>query len=208
MKLIKVVALVGLMMMVPMTMAADPPVAKVLGEKGTVELGAYYGYPNLDNYGSIEPENDGFWGVRGGYWFSRTFSLEASYQTQSSASKTTGTEADLDSFRLNALFNFGSGNVFRPFLTFGVGSEGVDFESLKQQNVGWNVGGGLRWFLPKHFGVRIDGRYVYTPNGGVGIETTTTCSTRESRSCTVDERLVNGGSQGDTEGSVGVFFAF
>ena len=63
---------------------------------------------------------------------------------------------DIDSIRLNALRNFRAGMPIRPFVTVGLGQESIDAESLlNEDEVGFNAGGGCRWFLNDHFGFRL-----------------------------------------------------
>ena len=73
----------------------------------------------------------------------------------------------LSCYRLNMLYNFREGEGFRPFVTAGVGCEKVDIGRFgDRSDVGFNAGGGLRWFLTPHFDARLDGRFVRTHVGG------------------------------------------
>jgi outer membrane protein OmpA-like peptidoglycan-associated protein len=68
---------------------------------------------------------------------------------------------------MNLLHNFRPEQKFRPFLTFGAGLENTDVgPTLDEDDPGYNVGGGLRWFVTDSFGLRLDGRYVSTDVGG------------------------------------------
>ncbi len=162
------------------------------GEKGDWELGGFWGHAWLDDYGIFHPDNDNFFGFRFGHFFSNHVSLEASWQKL-----TTDTEPDvvgiadeelkIESLRLNALYNFGNpGNGVRPFLTAGLGHEKTEITNFGEScDIGWNAGGGLRFFLSPKFNLRLDGRYVRTKVGDA-----------------IDD------SQGNVEASVGLGFLF
>jgi OOP family OmpA-OmpF porin len=143
------------------------------GEKGDWEIGPYAGYGWLDSYDFLHPKDDTLYGVRGGYFFSPSFSLELSLQrlsTRTDIGTIVGVQnqdVDLDACRLNMLYNFAPGSHFRPFLTAGVGCEQFDAHDLGQTaGLGLNAGLGLRMLMGDHFGIRLDGRYVSADVGG------------------------------------------
>jgi OmpA-OmpF porin, OOP family len=143
------------------------------GEKGSWELGLYSGYAWLDDYGDFRPKDDILFGVRAGYYFSPAWSLEGSAQrigTETNFADSLGlqnTDVTLSCYRLNMLYNFEKGEAVRPFVTAGVGCEKINVESFSERSdVGYNAGGGFRWFLSRHFNMRVDGRIVWTPVGG------------------------------------------
>jgi len=143
------------------------------GDKGDWELGVYGGYGWLDDYGPFRPKNDKLFGARAGYFFSPAWSLEFSLQrleTVTDFGDSLGLEDQrmtLSCARLNMLYNFNEGANFRPFVTAGIGCEKTDVRRFgDSSDVGFNVGGGLRWFLTPHFDMRLDGRLVRTKVGG------------------------------------------
>jgi outer membrane protein OmpA-like peptidoglycan-associated protein/opacity protein-like surface antigen len=142
------------------------------GEKGDWELGLYGGHGWLDDYGAFHPKNDMLFGARAGYFFTPAWSLEGSWQrldteTDLQIGGLPDGDMTLSCYRLNMLYNFKQGESFRPFVTAGVGCEGIDIDRFgDRSDVGFNVGGGLRWFLSPHFDMRLDGRFVRTPVGG------------------------------------------
>jgi outer membrane protein OmpA-like peptidoglycan-associated protein len=147
------------------------------GQDGDWELGLFAGYGWPDDYVRqgellpLHPEDDLLYGARLGYFFTPGWSIEASYQMLSTSTCFGGVDPDVDmdmeSARLNMLYNFKPGESFRPFLTFGAGLETTDVSSLlNEDDFGYNVGGGLRWFLGETFGLRLDARYVYVDVGG------------------------------------------
>jgi len=143
------------------------------GEKGDWDLGLYGGYGWLDDYGEYRPKDDVLFGARAGYFFTPAWSLEGSWQrlsTETNFDESLGlqnTDMILSCYRLNMLYNFRQGEGLRPFVTAGIGCEKVDVSEFgERSDVGYNVGGGLRWFLSPHFALRFDGRAVWTPVGG------------------------------------------
>jgi len=158
--------------------AAITPAAAGHGEQGDWEFGPYGGFGWLDDYDVLHPDNGSLYGGRVGYFFSPRWSLEGSFQQLSSEfgpDTTLGIPEEdftLTSGRLNVLWNFLPGESFRPFLTAGLGHESIDIEDLgDSKDIGYNAGGGLRWYLTRSFGLRFDGRYVHTHVGG-GIKET------------------------------------
>lgn len=163
---ITIVALVALLLV-----AASPAFAGG-GSKGDWELGAYWGHAWLDDYGFFHPDDDNFFGARLGHFFSNHWNLEFSWQKL-----TTDTDPDpigiadeelkIQSSRLNLLYNFGNpGNGVRPFLTGGLGYEKTEITNFGEScDIGWNAGGGLRFFLSRKVNLRLDGRYVRTKVG-------------------------------------------
>jgi outer membrane protein OmpA-like peptidoglycan-associated protein/opacity protein-like surface antigen len=145
--------------------AAGPAIAG--GEKGQIEIGGYGGWFFPDDYGPFHPDQDNVWGGRLGYWFTHNWNLEGSVQkvmtdTEMNLPATPEVDVDLTSYRMNLLYNFGGGgSKVRPFLTAGAGSEKTDIDTYVDENkFGWNVGGGLRFFLSRNLNLRLDGRFT------------------------------------------------
>jgi len=143
------------------------------GGKGDWELGLFGGYGWLDEYGAFHPKDDTLFGARAGYFFTPAWSLELSWQrldTKTDFDESLGlpdARTTLSCYRLNMLYNFEQGESFRPFVTAGIGCEKIDVRSFgSRSDRGFNLGGGLRWFLSRHFEMRLDGRLVRTQVGG------------------------------------------
>jgi len=139
------------------------------GSKGDWEIGIYGGYAWLDDYGFLNPEDAFLAGARLGYFFTHNWSLEASAQrifskTEMHLLGTPDQDANIDSGRLNLLYNFGDGDdKLRPFLTAGAGIQSINTDGLGEDcGFEWNAGGGLRFFLSPSVDLRADGRYVGT----------------------------------------------
>ena len=162
--------------------AAAPAVA-ARGEEGDWELGVYLGQAFLDDYesstlGVLGPQDDALFGVRAGRFLTSRRSLEFSAQRLETELDLNAEEARLDSFRLNYLWNFRPGEYWRPFLTIGLGLEAFDTSGMDSDDLGFNAGGGVRWFLGDRFGLRADGRVISMEvgspvnNGQINFEAT------------------------------------
>ena len=142
------------------------------GEKGDWELGVYVGKAWLDDYGIFHPKDHALYGARLGYFLTDHWGLEASGQTLKTETQFTvlgvsNQDVKATALRLNLLYNFADGeNKIRPFLTAGLGSEKFKVENYGEScDIGWNAGGGLRFFFSPHVNLRLDGRYVSTKVG-------------------------------------------
>lgn len=162
--------LVSWSLLVLLATAATPALASGGGGvKGDFEAGIYTGRLYPDDYEGVDPENGTILGVRFGWFFSERFSLEGSLQDVGTDSEETGTDVNLTSLRTNLLWNLRPEKKFRWFLTVGVGREAIDVDgtSVEKKDVGWNWGGGARWYFgsSKHFGLRADARWIQVDVG-------------------------------------------
>ncbi len=158
-------------------LALTTPAFAAGGDSGSIEAGLYTGYGFLDDYGqgtsALNLEDDILFGVRLGWWFTQSWSVEGSWQrlnTQTdfaAAAMLANRGVDIDSLRLNILYNFNPGSSFRPYLTAGFGTESLDAGSVfDEDDSAFNAGGGLRWFVSPNWALRLDGRYVRADTGG------------------------------------------
>jgi OOP family OmpA-OmpF porin len=140
------------------------------GAKGDLEIGPYVGYGFPDDYAGLNPKDDLLYGLRVGYFFTTHWSYEGSWQMFSSETEPAlpvlSGDFEIESVRGNMLYNFRPGTSVRPFLTLGAGLEMNETDSYTQSDIGFNAGAGVRWFFTDKFGMRFDGRYVYTDLGG------------------------------------------
>ncbi|HEU4335524.1 MAG TPA: outer membrane beta-barrel protein, partial [Candidatus Eisenbacteria bacterium] len=166
-----------MMTLVAALLVAAGPTFAGGGEKGDWELGVYGGYGWLDDYGIFHPKNDLLYGGRVGYFFTPQWSVELSAQRLGTVTDfdllgVSDVDVRVDAYRLNALYNFGEGNRFRPFLTAGVGREKFSVQDFGEDcDLGFNAGAGFRQFLSPHWNLRADGRYIRTNVGGEIDET-------------------------------------
>ncbi len=153
-------------------LVATGPAVAGGGTTGDWELGVYGGYGWLDDYGRFHPKDGPLFGARVGYFFSPEWSFEVSAQRLSTETDFSilglqNVDVQLDALRLNGLYNFAAGGKVRPFLTAGVGREKTNIASFGEAcDVGWNAGGGIRWFLSPNWNLRTEARYVMTNVGG------------------------------------------
>ena len=141
------------------------------GVDGDWEVGAYFGRVYPDSYDNLDPENANVWGLRVGWFMTQRWSVEGSWQTVGSQADTSGSpDLDLNSLRANILYNFRPEKKFRWFLTAGLGQESAESDDLDldAKDLGWNYGGGARWYFgdDRNWGLRADARWVTVDVGG------------------------------------------
>jgi opacity protein-like surface antigen len=78
----------------------------------------------------------------------------------------------VDQFQGNFLYSFiGHENKIEPFLLCGLGATDMHGDGSSTTKFSWAVGGGVKFFVSRHVGFRIQARYVptylYSTNGGV-----------------------------------------
>ena len=162
-----------LMLLTVLALLATPAAAEK-GQKHDWELGAYGGLGLPDDYESssgvaAKPQDGWLYGARFGYFFTDHWSLEGSIQNFNTKTDfdpslaVSNVDVGIRSYRLNILYNFLPGRSFRWFLTGGLGREFTESSYLSSHDVGYNAGAGVRWYLGKYFGLRLDGRFVSIP---------------------------------------------
>lgn len=135
-------------------------------QTGAVELGAYGGYGFPDNYGGLNPKDRPLFGARIGAFLTPNVSFEPSFQIFWSKTAA-GTGFKIYSTRFNLLYNFLSQKRINPFVTGGIGWERSSVSGFgKSDDLGFNAGGGARFFFTDSFAARLDGRFVYNEVGG------------------------------------------
>ena len=184
------------------------------GNRGETNMDIYYGAADLDDYGSLDPNDDSMWGIRAGYSLSDDWGIELTGQWMDLDS-TLGA-ADLTSLRANVLYNFRAYKPVRPYVTVGLGLEQLEIMGDDELDFSLNAGGGVRWYVIDHFGVRADARVVSSESGAELV--TVGGKGKESVVWQMDKRRpaprsftqVNfiSDTQTNIEGSVGVFLVF
>jgi outer membrane protein OmpA-like peptidoglycan-associated protein len=131
-------------------------------EEGSLEFGPYIGWVKWDDYNTFKPDDDVLYGGRFGYFINSALSAEASYQQNITEAGPNAQDFQLNSIRINALWNFLPGYAVRPFVTIGADYDSFEVEDFRDMHtMGGNFGGGVRWILNDFAGVRFDFRYVY-----------------------------------------------
>lgn len=161
--------------------------AQQYGKQGQVELSPFFGINFPDDYGTVHPNEAPIAGLRLGYWFSNSVSLELSGQRAFSEDGAGAANVDMDAYRANLLWNLNTGTRVRPFLTVGGGYERFDSAVTgSQKDWAGNGGLGFRFFASENAGVRLEGRYVATKDVATPTE----------------------GWENNIEGQFGLFFLF
>lgn len=221
----------GLVTLCVVVVLAVVPATAAGGERGDWELGGFFGYAFMDDYEAgdrgafrdllisdddLNPDDDTFFGLRVGYYFSPQVSLEVSFQTLSAeaefdrcagtpcpdtqtAEATARADLNVDSLRVNVLYHWREARKFRPFMTAGLGLESSELKGggavLDDTDLSVNAGLGIRWFLTDYLSVRWDERYVLTDAGGAVNDNVFTLETSIGLSWTF-----GGASPVDTDG--------
>jgi hypothetical protein len=122
---------------------ADP--VTTLAIDGAATLGAQFGYL-LTSHVEIE-----------GVWTRR----ETGLTVGTPAGTTTLFFITANELSGNVVYRFQRrSNPIQPFLFAGLGVMRMTAPDLEpESNLAWNVGGGVTWFMFKHVGIRVDGRY-------------------------------------------------
>ena len=144
---------------------------------------------------ATEPDHGNLFGIRVGYFFTSVASVEGSIQTIDSkffaanpdpSRNGSDEDFDIDSYRVNFLWNYRPSAYFRPFWTAGVGVEHTEFQGGPSLNdISYNAGGVARWHFSNLVGVRLDARIVVSDVG-----------------------QPIGATQTNLEANVGIFFTF
>lgn len=136
------------------------------GQEGDFEIGPYGGYGFLSDYGTNNPKKNFLFGARVGYFLTPTVSFEPSYQvliTDTDRAAGANNNMQVRSLRFNLIYNFLPEKRIRPFVTGGLGWENTDIDNTVSANdLGTNLGAGLRIFITENIAARVDGRFVYT----------------------------------------------
>ncbi len=78
----------------------------------------------------------------------------------------------LDQFHGNFLFSLaGHESKLEPYVLFGLGATDMHGEGSSTTKFSWAVGGGVKYFVSRHVGFRLQGRYaptyLYSTSGGI-----------------------------------------
>ncbi len=133
--------------------------------EGAIEVGPYVGWAWLDHYQTARPDDQILYGARLGYFIDDNVSFETAYQ-RVYTSTDLGPGMEIRSLRFGFLYNFLPDYILDPFLGVGLGWENTRiYGTLSSNDLGVNLGGGLRVFLTDRVAFRVDSRYIYTEVG-------------------------------------------
>ena len=142
--------------------------------------GLYYPYPCVPNPGcqgqdaNVDVDDEVTYGGRIGYNFTSLLETEFQYSQTSTnfvVRPFNGPDVNFGKLKIEYFlgyltFNFGHGRLV-PYFTIGAGAANLipnlrnTFSTSEVRYTG-SVGGGVKWFLTPHFGLRFDGRVYST----------------------------------------------
>ena len=137
------------------------PASAEVGQ-GTAEVGAGVGYTSMDSNKSVSNTNDSGTaiGVRGGYNFTKLFELEG--QVSDTSASDSGVDIGLNTYMVNAVFNFHPKDSIEPYVLGGVGYASLSADSalgsVSDSSNAFQVAVGSRFFFgaKKQAGVRVE----------------------------------------------------
>lgn len=142
------------------------PVFAADGNTGLVEFSPFFGVGLPDGYAGHDPDNGPVAGGRFGYFLMPPLNLEVTIQRL--FTNALGKRGSIDGFRFNGGWSFLNESDFRPFVTLGLGMEMSFLQpAVDETSFAINVGGGCRYYLGKHAGLRFDARWIPTDVGGL-----------------------------------------
>jgi hypothetical protein len=116
--------------------------------------------------------NRGFtWGAQGTYFVTTHLGVEALWAYQSTVMSMSTNSGTSDLFTMNTnqihgnmVYQFRDGlAVLRPFVFGGIGATLFSAPDLESETkASWTVGGGLKWFVQQHVGLKAQARYTPT----------------------------------------------
>lgn len=138
-------------------------------EDGSWEVGAYFFNSTFDNESGIE-DSQGV-GIRAAYHLKAQHVLEIEIDSATGDHRfKPGVEVDTFKYSLSYLHNhFVKGHEKAiPYTTFGLGIIDVDDGTLSTDSTFYQFGGGVRYWLKEHFGIRFGAKmYRWRGDGNV-----------------------------------------
>ncbi len=135
------------------SLIAASSVAQAQPEEGFT-IAPSIGYYNMDNHRSVD--NSTAFSLGLGYQFGNPWAIELVYVNADSET-TSGSDIDVDQYRLDGLYHLEGSDLLTPYLAAGVGT--TDFSS-GPNNALINVGGGLKYALNDSLALRADVRLI------------------------------------------------
>src|SRR5262245_31674989 len=98
-------------------------------DSGKAEIGAGVGYTSFDSNKSVSNTNESgtALGVRGGYNFTNLFELEGQFADTSGSDS--GVDLTMNTYMVNAVFNFHPKDSIVPYVLGGVGRANLSFDT-------------------------------------------------------------------------------
>ncbi|MCB0309024.1 MAG: OmpA family protein, partial [Bdellovibrionales bacterium] len=132
-------------------------------QPGAIEVGPMVGYSFLGDYGSELPDSGLFYGLRTGIFMTENVSFEPTYQyLKTQTSGVPSADVVMHSVRFNLTYNFLPQLRINPLFTGGLGWNRYKSDTpIKSNDLGINIGLGVRAKLVQNINMRIDGRYEF-----------------------------------------------
>ena len=151
----------GLFSALVLALPASAEVGQSVGEsKG--EIGAGVGYTSFDSNKSVNGSSDTgtALGVRGGYNFTHLFELEGQFADTTASDQ--GVDLSMDTYMVNAVFNFHPTDAIEPYVLGGLGyanfSADTPFGSVSDSSNALQLAVGSRFYFgqKKQAGIRVE----------------------------------------------------
>ncbi len=168
--------------LLPLFLSAFPLHLAAQANPDILELDAFGGASFFAGQPSEKLVNGGAAGGRAAYNFSPHFSFEANYNftvnnVRLSIPRFNNTFGNqTQSFSLNPVYNFTPrGSRLRPYITAGVGptwfipTKPARAFAFTSSEITFNYGGGVKYHLSPHLGLRLDARGVFEQNPSFGF---------------------------------------
>jgi outer membrane protein W len=111
------------------------------------------------------------WGGQGTYFLTEHVGVEGLWMYQSTGVRISTTSGSTELFHMTAnqlhgraVYQFRDVSAaVRPFVSGGLGATLFGADDLERETkVSWDVGGGVKWFVQRHVGLRLEARYKST----------------------------------------------
>lgn len=131
-------------------------------EQGTGEIGGGVGYTSFDSNKSVSNTGDSgtALGIRGGYNFTKLFELEG--QLADTSSSNSGVDLTMNTYMVNAVFNFHPNDSIEPYVLGGLGMADLSVDtpagSVSDGSSAIEVAVGSRFYFgaKKSAGLRVE----------------------------------------------------
>lgn len=153
-------------LMLVLALLTVSPSAFAQSTAGGIELSPYFGLRYSDEYGIVNPDDNApLVGLRVGAFFTEAFHMELALQrvfsNADNVAPLNGEDVYFDSLRLNLAYHLMPDKKIRPYFSAGAGWERIESDNLDSQNdLSYNGGLGVRFFIGQRSGLRLEGRYV------------------------------------------------
>ena len=127
-------------------------------QEGRFYINPAVGYQTFDSNRNLD---DVFTAIIGGeYVLAPKFGVEATYMFSSPDAENGNQDADLDQFRLGALYYLPEAGNWKPFLGAGLAHADFDYDSGEHVETQVHLGGGARYSFNQEWSGRLEARAI------------------------------------------------